>query len=79
MTFFPDERLGMLSPQKASPLPVGLETRKLIEAFDLVLFSNSYILELNNIFYLFLHTKIPLLSSKRDEKTPLFFLGGSSA
>ena len=79
MAFFPDERQRMLSPQNAPHLLVGLESRKPMEAFDLVLFSNSYILELINIFYLFIHAKVPLLSSKRDEKTPLFFLGGSSA
>jgi radical SAM superfamily enzyme YgiQ (UPF0313 family) len=79
MAFFPDMRTRKLYEQNGLPLLIGLESRKPIEAFDLVLFSNAYILELINLPYLLLHSKIPLFSGNRDEKTPLLFLGGSNA
>ena len=79
MAFFPDMRTRKLCEQNGLPLLIGLESRKPIEAFDLVLFSNAYILELINLPYLLLHSKIPLFSGNRDEKTPLLFLGGSNA
>ena len=50
MAFLPDKRTRKLSGQNELAPLVGLQSRKPIEAFDLVLFSNSYILELINLF-----------------------------
>lgn len=61
------------------PLLYGSQSFRPVEDFDLVLVSNSYVLELVNLPFLLLHSGVPLLASQRDESWPPLIVGGSSA
>ncbi|MFP4345580.1 MAG: radical SAM protein [Anaerolineales bacterium] len=61
------------------PLLFGTQSFRSADNFDLVLVSNAYTLELINLPYLLLNSDIPVLASLRDERWPIFVLGGSNA
>jgi radical SAM superfamily enzyme YgiQ (UPF0313 family) len=79
MAFFPPhhDREGLV--EAGVPLLVGTQSLRPAEAFDLVLISNAYTLELVNLPYLFLNSGIPLWAEERGEEWPPFVLGGSNA
>lgn len=58
---------------------VGIQSLCTISDFDVVLISNSFILELLNLPYLFENTPIPALKSERKGIKPLIIMGGSNS
>ena len=78
MAFFPSLQERKRLQEQDIPLLLGRYSHRTADEFDLVLISNSFLLELINLPYLFLHSSIPLWSSER-EGWPLFILGGSNS
>jgi len=56
--------------------PFSLESKKFIDEFDIVGFSVAHELNYTNVLNLLSLGKIPLHTSKRDEKFPLIIAGG---
>jgi hypothetical protein len=79
LAFFPPHHDRQLFEREGIPLLVGSQSLRSAGEFDVILISNSYVLELINLPYLFLHSDIPLLASQRDGRWPPFILGGSNA
>jgi radical SAM superfamily enzyme YgiQ (UPF0313 family) len=77
--FFPDSGQRRRCKEEGLPLVSGVESEKPLEAFELVLISNAYLLELLNLFYLLRRAPFALLSGERAEGAPLLLLGGSNA
>ena len=63
----------------ADPPLSGLQSRRPLTAFDLLLISNAYILELLNLPFLLLRAGLPLFAGERGSRRPLIILGGSNA
>jgi hypothetical protein len=78
MAFLPAAADRKLLASHAIPLILGIQSRRPLEDFDLVLVSNSCVPELVNLPYLLRMSRIPLWSRERDEKIPAIILGGSS-
>ncbi len=76
--FFPDPENIQLFTENKIPFFPGIQSRRALPDFDLVLVSNSFTLELFNIPYLFINTGIPALKSERNLSNPLVVMGGSS-
>ncbi len=79
MAFFPPARDRARLEAAGLPLILGTQSRRRLEAFDVVLISNAYTLELINLPYLLLRSGVPLWASERDERYPILLLGGSNA
>ncbi|MCU0612450.1 MAG: radical SAM protein [Candidatus Eisenbacteria bacterium] len=79
LAFLPGERDRNTLMKAGMPLVFGIESCRRVEEFDLVCVSVSYVLELLNLPFLFLHSSIPLPCSARDEGWPPIILGGSAA
>jgi radical SAM superfamily enzyme YgiQ (UPF0313 family) len=79
LAFFPARaERAWFERENISPL-IGVQSLHSIEDFDLVLFSNAYILELINLPYLLMHSDLPLFASERRAEHPILILGGSNA
>ncbi len=76
--FFPSRADRERWLEMGIPLLHGIFSWQPARAFDLVLISNAYTLELINVPYLLLHSGLPLWSGER-EQGPLVLLGGSNA
>jgi hypothetical protein len=79
MHFFPPRHDRERFKRDGMPLLVGSQSARSADEFDLVLVSNSYLLELINLPLLLLGSGVPLWSSQRGEEMPAFVLGGSNA
>lgn len=79
MAFFPPLHDRERFLRDGIPFLTGTQSFQGVAAFDLVLISNAYTLELLNLPYLFHHSQIPVMASRRNEAWPLFILGGSNA
>jgi len=79
MAFMPPRHDRERLMQAGAPLLYGCQSFRPLEDFDLVLISNSYVLELVNLPFLLLHSGVPLLASQRDDHWPPLIVGGSSA
>ncbi|HUI69676.1 MAG TPA: radical SAM protein, partial [Spirochaetia bacterium] len=79
VAFLPRQDDARLMEEAGLPLILGTQSHRPLADFDLVLISNSHILELVNLPFLFSHSGIPLWSSQRKESWPLVILGGSNA
>lgn len=79
LAFFPPRHDRERLERASVPLLVGTQSLRPVEDFDLVLISNAYSLELLNLPYLLLRSGVPLLAGQRDERWPIFLLGGSNA
>ncbi len=79
VVFFPPKHDRERLRRAGIPLLVGVQSFRSVEEFDLVLVSNSYLLELVNLPYLLLHSGIPSMASGRGEEWPPIILGGSNA
>jgi radical SAM superfamily enzyme YgiQ (UPF0313 family) len=78
IAFFPSAEERALFEEHGIPYLIGVHSRRTVQAFDLVLVSNAYTLELINLPYLLIRSGIPLFSSQRGDEWPLFLLGGSN-
>jgi radical SAM superfamily enzyme YgiQ (UPF0313 family) len=78
IAFFPSTEERALFEEHGIPYLIGIHSLRPVQAFDLVLISNAYTLELINLPYLLIRSGIPLFSSQRGREWPLFLLGGSN-
>ena len=79
LAFFPAQRERELFSRHDIPYLIGTQSLRSADAFDLVLISNAYTLELINLPYLLLRSGIPLYASQRGPGWPILLLGGSNA
>jgi radical SAM superfamily enzyme YgiQ (UPF0313 family) len=79
MAFLPERDDVRVLEEAGLPLILGTQSHSPLELFDLVLVSNSYLLELVNLPFLFSRSGVPTWVSQRDGKWPPVILGGSNA
>lgn len=79
MAFFPPQHDRARWREAGMPFLVGAQSFRSAEAFDAVLISNAYTLELINLPYLLLNSDLPVWASERDTRYPPLLLGGSNA
>ena len=79
MSFLPSRHDAAMLEEAGLPLLLGTQSRRGAADFDIVLVSNSWLLEQVNLPFLFLHSGIPLWSRERSDEWPAFILGGSNA
>jgi hypothetical protein len=79
LAFFPGEHERAALAAGNLPYWIGTQSLQPASAFDLILISNAYTLELINLPYLLLRSGMPLCASERDERWPILLLGGSNA
>jgi radical SAM superfamily enzyme YgiQ (UPF0313 family) len=79
MAFLPRKDDERILAEAGLPFILGTQSHFPVESFDLVLVSNSYLLELVNLPYLFSHSNVPLWASHRDGRWPPLILGGSNS
>jgi len=77
--FFPPQHDRKRLEAAGVPLLTGIFSWRAVEAFDVILISNAYTLELLNLPYLLQRSGVPLYASARDERWPPLILGGSNA
>lgn len=77
--FFPEPKNIPFFKDNKIPFFLGIQSLHTIRDFDLVLISNSFILELFNLPYLFLDAGIPARKSERQMIRPILIMGGSNA
>jgi hypothetical protein len=79
MSFLPSHNDAALLEEAGLPLLLGTQSRHGASDFDVVLVSNSWLLEQVNLPFLLQHSGIPVWSSQRSDSWPPFILGGSNA
>jgi len=79
LAFFPDQADRAALDELGVPYLLGTRSMRSIEDFDLALISNAYTLELVNLPFLLIHSRVPLFASERDDRYPPLILGGSNA
>ena len=79
MSFLPLRHDAALLEAAGLPLLTGTQSHRGAADFDIVLVSNSWLLEQANLPYLLAHSGIPLWSGQRDKAWPPFIVGGSNA
>jgi len=77
--FFPPKHDRRLLLESGIPLLVGIQSWRSAEDFDLVLVSNSFVLEMLNLPFVLRHSGWPLWAKERAGKFPPLILGGSNA
>ncbi len=78
LAFFPSTAERDLFDRQGLPYLMGIQSRRSAREFDLLLVSNSYTLELINLPYLLIRSRIPPFSSQRGPDYPTIILGGSN-
>ncbi|HTP59430.1 MAG TPA: radical SAM protein, partial [Spirochaetia bacterium] len=79
MAFLPEREDARLMEEAGLPLILGTQSREHAERFDLVLVSNSHLLELVNLPFLLSRSAVPPWAGQRNAAWPAFILGGSNA
>jgi hypothetical protein len=79
LAFFPTADQREMFEREGIPFLLGTQSLRAADAFDLVLVSNAYTLELINLPFLLLRSSIPLFASARGPEWPIMLLGGSNA
>jgi Radical SAM superfamily/Radical SAM proteins, N-terminal len=79
MAFLPGPNDARLLEEAGLPLILGTQSHRTLESFDMVLVSNSHLLELVNLPFLLSHSAVPLWAGQRDGRWPPLILGGSNA
>ena len=79
MAFLPQRDDARVLEEAGLPLILGTQSHSPLELFDLALVSNSYLLELVNLPFLFARSRVPTWAGQRDGKWPPVILGGSNA
>ncbi|MGQ9662586.1 MAG: B12-binding domain-containing radical SAM protein, partial [Kiritimatiellia bacterium] len=77
--FFPPRHDRRLLLENGIPLLTGIQSAHSAEDFDLVLVSNSFVLEMLNLPYLLRHSRWPLFAADRHSGYPPVVLGGANA
>jgi hypothetical protein len=78
MAFLPRPPDAALFTEAGVPLILGTQSRRALIDFDIVLVSNSWLLEQVNLPFLFSRSGVPLWASTRGEQWPPVILGGSN-
>ena len=79
MAFLPEREDARLLEDGGLPLILGTQSHEPLERFDVVLVSNSHLLELVNLPFLLSRSAIPLWAGQRGTGWPPLILGGSNA
>jgi hypothetical protein len=79
MAFLPEAADARTLRGAGLPLLVGTQSHRPLADFDLVLVSNSWLLEQVNLPFLLLGSGIPVWAQERGEQWPALIVGGSSA
>ena len=79
VAFLPRPSDAALFTEAGIPLILGTQSRRALIDFDIVLVSNSWLLEQVNLPFLFSRSGVPLWASTRGEQWPPIILGGSNA
>jgi radical SAM superfamily enzyme YgiQ (UPF0313 family) len=79
MAFLPRPQDAALMSGAGLPLILGTQSHRGLGEFDLVLVSNSWLLEQVNLPWLLAHSGVPVWAGGRGEEWPLILLGGSNA
>lgn len=79
MAFLPGPEDARVLRERGLPAVVGTQSTRGLGDFDLVLVSNSYVLELVNLPWLLARSGVPLWAGERDDRWPPLILGGSNA
>jgi hypothetical protein len=79
MAFLPGPSDARTLEDAGVPLVVGTQSWRGIADFDMVLVSNSWLLEQVNLPWLLAHSGVPVWASERGEHLPPIVLGGSNS
>ncbi len=79
MAFLPEAGDARTFAEAGLPLVIGTQSHRPLADFDLVLVSNSWLLEQVNLPFLLLGSGVPLWAGARGEEWPPIILGGSNA
>jgi hypothetical protein len=79
MAFLPNEADARILSAAGLPLVIGTQSHRALEDFDLVLISNSWLLEQANLPFLLTASGAPRWASARDHRWPPLILGGSNS
>jgi len=79
MAFLPPAHDARILLDAGLPLIIGTQAGGVFADFDLILASNSWLLEQVNLPYLLFHSDVPLWASERGPQWPALILGGSNA
>ena len=79
LSFFPPAADRRVFDREGVPYLFGLQSLRPADEFELLLVSNSCLLELVNLPLALLRSNLPLRSGERDDRHPLVILGGSNA
>ncbi len=79
LSFFPPAADRRVFDREGVPYLFGLQSLRPADEFELLLVSNSCLLELVNLPLALLRSGLPLRSGERDDRHPLVILGGSNA
>jgi len=79
LAFLPTAHQRQALEEAGLPFLLGTQSRQPAQAFDLLLISNAYTLELINLPYLLHRSGMPLYASARGPEWPTLILGGSNA
>ena len=79
MAFLPEAADARVLQEAGLPLLVGTQSHRGLADFELVLVSNSWLLEQVNLPFLLMRSGVPVWARERDERWPALILGGSSA
>jgi hypothetical protein len=79
MAFLPHPSDARILAAAQLPLILGTQSQRTMIEFDIVLVSNSWLLEQVNLPFLLSHSGVPVWASARGEEWPTLLLGGSNA
>jgi radical SAM superfamily enzyme YgiQ (UPF0313 family) len=79
MSFFPSAPDRRVFDRDGIPYLFGLQSLRPAQDFEILLISNSCLLELVNLPLLLIRSGLPVWSRERDERHPLIIMGGSNA
>jgi radical SAM superfamily enzyme YgiQ (UPF0313 family) len=79
MAFLPRASDAASLAEAGLPFIMGTQSHRPLVDFDIVLVSNSWLLEQVNLPWLLSHSGVPIWASARDERWPPLILGGSNA
>lgn len=79
MAFFPSEQDRRTFAENKTDWIVGVQSLRSGRDFDVILISNSFVLELINLPTMLRKSSFPLWMSERENVRPIIILGGSNA